>query len=37
MRILLTGGAGCMSSHVAVALASAGYECVVYDNLFAGL
>lgn len=33
MRILLTGGAGYIGSHVAVELAAAGHEIVIADNL----
>jgi UDP-glucose 4-epimerase len=33
MRILLTGGAGYIGSHTAVALAAAGHRVVCYDNL----
>lgn len=33
MRILLTGGAGYIGSHTAVALAKAGHEVVCFDNL----
>ncbi len=33
MRILLTGGAGYIGSHTAVALAAAGHEVVCFDNL----
>jgi UDP-glucose 4-epimerase len=32
MNILLTGGAGYIGSHAAVALATAGYQIVVFDN-----
>ncbi len=32
MRILLTGGAGFIGSHTAVALANAGFEPVLFDN-----
>lgn len=35
-RILITGGAGYVGSHCARALAAAGYEVVVYDNLTIG-
>lgn len=35
-RILITGGAGYIGSHAAKALAQAGYEPVVYDNLVYG-
>ncbi|HEY0596929.1 NAD-dependent epimerase/dehydratase family protein, partial [Sphingopyxis sp.] len=33
MKILLTGGAGYIGSHVAAALVSAGHEVVCFDNL----
>lgn len=33
MRILLTGGAGYIGSHTAVALSAAGHEIVCFDNL----
>lgn len=36
MRILVTGGAGYIGSHVAAALTEAGYEVIVYDNLSTG-
>jgi len=36
MRVLVTGGAGYIGSHTAKALARAGYEPVVLDNLSAG-
>ena len=36
MRVLLTGGAGYVGSHVAVALAEAGHEPVIYDDLSTG-
>ncbi len=36
MNVLLTGGAGYIGSHVVRALAAAGHECVVYDNLCTG-
>lgn len=32
-KILVTGGAGYIGSHTCIALAEAGYEIVVYDNL----
>ena len=35
-RILITGGAGYVGSHCAKALAAAGHEGVVFDNLFFG-
>lgn len=35
-RILITGGAGYVGSHCARALAAAGYEAVVFDNLTFG-
>jgi UDP-glucose-4-epimerase GalE len=36
MRVLVTGGAGYVGSHTAKALAKAGFEPVVYDNLSVG-
>src|ERR1700733_6591609 len=36
MRILVTGGAGYIGSHVCKVLASKGFEPVVYDNLSRG-
>ena len=36
MRILLTGGAGYVGSHVAMVLAEAGHQPVIYDNLSTG-
>ena len=36
MRVLITGGAGYIGSHAAKALAQAGHEGVVYDNLATG-
>ena len=33
MKILLTGGAGYIGSHVAAALVSAGHDVVCFDNL----
>jgi len=36
VRILVTGGAGYIGSHTAKALAHAGFEPVVYDNLSEG-
>lgn len=36
MRVLVTGGAGYIGSHTAKALAHAGFEPVVYDNLSEG-
>jgi UDP-glucose 4-epimerase len=36
MRVMLTGGAGFIGSHVLRALQAAGHECVVYDNLSKG-
>ena len=35
-RILVTGGAGYIGSHCCKAIAQAGYEPVVYDNLSTG-
>jgi len=35
-RILITGGAGYVGSHCSKALAAAGHECVVFDNLLFG-
>ncbi|MFP4070587.1 MAG: UDP-glucose 4-epimerase GalE [Desulfovibrionales bacterium] len=35
-KILVTGGAGYIGSHTALALNAAGYEVVVYDNLSTG-
>ena len=34
--VLVTGGAGYVGSHAVLALAAAGYDVVVYDNLSAG-
>ena len=36
MKVLLTGGAGFIGSHVADAFLQAGYEVVVLDNLSSG-
>lgn len=36
MKVLVTGGAGYVGSHACKALATAGYEPVVYDNLIFG-
>jgi UDP-glucose 4-epimerase len=36
MKILITGGAGYIGSHVVKALGPLGYELVVYDNLSTG-
>jgi UDP-glucose 4-epimerase len=36
MKVLLTGGAGYIGSHIVRALQSAGHGCVVYDNLARG-
>jgi len=35
-KILVTGGAGYIGSHTSLALAQAGYEVIVYDNLSTG-
>ena len=35
-KILVTGGAGYIGSHTSLALTSAGYEVIVYDNLSTG-
>lgn len=35
-RVLVTGGAGYIGSHTVLALAQAGYDVCVYDNLMAG-
>src|SRR5271156_5235875 len=35
-RVLVTGGAGFIGSHIAKALAASGYEPVVFDNLSIG-
>lgn len=35
-KVLVTGGAGYIGSHTALALSEAGYEVVVYDNLSTG-
>jgi UDP-glucose-4-epimerase GalE len=35
-QILITGGAGYVGSHCAKALAAAGHDCVVFDNLLFG-
>ncbi len=32
MKVLLTGGAGYIGSHIVVALHNAGYESIIYDN-----
>ena len=36
MKILVTGGAGYIGSHVVKALGEAGYEILTYDNLSTG-
>jgi len=36
MRILVTGGAGYIGSHVVLALGEAGHQVLVYDNLSTG-
>src|SRR5829696_1595125 len=36
MRVLVTGGAGYIGSHACKALATAGHEPIVYDNLSTG-
>ena len=36
MRVLVTGGAGFIGSHVADALVAAGHEVAVLDNLSTG-
>jgi UDP-glucose 4-epimerase len=36
MRVLLTGGAGYVGSHVALALAAAGHQPILYDSLVTG-
>ncbi|MEK7864798.1 MAG: NAD-dependent epimerase/dehydratase family protein, partial [Nitrospirota bacterium] len=36
MKILVTGGAGYIGSHVVKALGEAGYEVLTYDNLSTG-
>jgi len=36
MRVVLTGGAGYVGSHVALVLAEAGHEPIIYDNLATG-
>ncbi|MCX7817506.1 MAG: UDP-glucose 4-epimerase GalE [Syntrophales bacterium] len=36
MKILVTGGAGYIGSHVSVALREAGYEVIIFDNLSTG-
>jgi UDP-arabinose 4-epimerase len=35
-RVLITGGAGYVGSHCVKALAAAGHECIVFDNLLFG-
>ena len=36
MKILVTGGAGYIGSHIVKALGEKGYDIVVYDNLSYG-
>ncbi len=36
MKILVTGGAGYIGSHVVKALGEAGHDLVIYDNLSTG-
>jgi UDP-arabinose 4-epimerase len=36
MRVLVTGGAGYIGSHACKALAAAGHEPIVFDNLSTG-
>ncbi len=36
MKVLVTGGAGYIGSHVVKALGEAGHDIVVYDNLSTG-
>ena len=36
MKILLTGGAGYIGSHVCLALLDAGYKVTIIDNLITG-
>ena len=35
-RVLVTGGAGYIGSHVVLALGEAGYDVLTYDNLSTG-
>lgn len=37
MKLLVTGGAGYIGSHVVHAAEAAGHDCVVVDNLSTGL
>ncbi|MCH8905080.1 MAG: GDP-mannose 4,6-dehydratase [Bacteroidetes bacterium] len=36
MRLLITGGAGFIGSHIAEEALKAGHEVTIYDNLFSG-
>ena len=35
-KVLVTGGAGYIGSHTCLALANAGFEPIIYDNLSTG-